>query len=107
VDSKVNLTQELAALNERWTPRAVAALNDYAVKVVKLQGEFVWHSHSETDELFLVLEGRLVIQLRNGDVHLNAGDLFVVPRGIEHRPAAENEAHVLLIEPAGTVNTGD
>ncbi len=107
MDSKVNLTEELATFDEHWRPRPVAALNDYMVKVVKLEGEFTWHSHSETDELFLVLGGQLVIQLRDGDVELNRGELFVVPRGVEHCPKAQAEAHVLLIEPAGTVSTGD
>lgn len=103
----VNLARELAAFDERWAPRIVAQLNDYELKVVKLEGEFVWHAHAETDEAFLVLAGELTIELRDGEVHLRPGELHVVPRGVEHRPRAERECHVLLIEPAGTVNTGD
>jgi mannose-6-phosphate isomerase-like protein (cupin superfamily) len=104
---KINLTHELARFNERWSPRAVGSLNDYKLQVVKVQGEFVWHSHSETDEFFLVLSGRLVIQLRDRNLELAEGELFVVPRGVEHCPKAAEEAHLLLIEPASTINTGD
>jgi mannose-6-phosphate isomerase-like protein (cupin superfamily) len=103
----VNLADVLASFDERWAPRIVARLNDYELKVVKLEGEFVWHAHPETDEAFLVLAGELVIELRDGAVRLGPGELHVVPRGVEHRPRAERECHVLLIEPAGTVNTGD
>ncbi len=85
----------------------VARLNDYEVKVVKLKGDFVWHSHDDTDELFLVIEGDLTIQLRDGDVRLREGQLYVVPQGVEHRPVADGEVAVMLIEPAGVVNTGD
>ncbi len=107
MNDKINLATALGELKEQWRPRKVAALNDFDVKVVKLEGEFVWHRHTETDELFLVLDGHLVIQLRDRDVELGAGDLFVVPRGVEHRPTANDEVHILLIEPEGTVNTGD
>ena len=106
-DPVVRLAAKLAALHEQWAPRIVARLNDYEFKVAKLQGEFVWHSHAETDEAFLVLAGELRIELRDGEARLGAGDLYVVPRGVEHRPCAERECHVLLIEPAGTPNTGD
>ena len=103
----VKLAEKLAALDEQWSPRIVARLNDYEFKVVKVQGEFVWHSHADTDEAFLVLAGELRIELRDGAVRLGAGDLYVVPRGVEHRPCAERECQLLLIEPAGTPNTGD
>jgi mannose-6-phosphate isomerase-like protein (cupin superfamily) len=103
----VRLADKLAALHEQWSPRIVARLNDYEFKVAKLQGEFVWHSHAETDEAFLVLAGELRIELRDGEARLGAGDLYVVPRGVEHRPCAAQECQVLLIEPAGTANTGD
>lgn len=103
----VNLAEKLAKIDERWQPKVVAALNDYHVKLVKLEGEFVWHRHGETDELFLVLAGALRIRLRDRDVDLGAGELFVVPRGVEHLPVASSEAQVLLIEPRGTPNTGD
>jgi mannose-6-phosphate isomerase-like protein (cupin superfamily) len=107
VDAKANLEQELAAIDRRFAPRTVARLNDYKVQVVKARGEFVWHSHAATDDFFLVVKGHLTIQLRDRDVHLEEGELYVVPRGVEHCPRADEEAHILLIEPVGTVNTGD
>jgi mannose-6-phosphate isomerase-like protein (cupin superfamily) len=107
VDDKVNLAEKLSQFDEHWAPRIVGSLNDYKVMVVKTQGEFVWHKHDETDELFLVVAGRLVIQFRDRDVVLEPGELFVVPRGVEHCPKADVETHVLLIEPRETVNTGD
>jgi mannose-6-phosphate isomerase-like protein (cupin superfamily) len=103
----INLSEKLAAFSERWSPKIVTRFNGHDVMVVKLKGEFVWHSHPETDDFFLVLKGDLVIQLRDGDVRLGPGDLYVVPRGVEHRPVAEEEVHLLLIEPEGTPNTGD
>lgn len=103
----VNLQEKLAGFAEHWSPKIIAAFNGHDVMVVKAQGEFVWHAHPDTDDLFLVLKGRLIIQLRDGDVHLGPGDLYVVPRGVEHRPVAEDEVHLLLIEPVGTPNTGD
>ena len=104
---KVDLRQKLSLFNERWSPRVVAELNGQEVKLVKLEGEFVWHSHAEEDELFLVLEGTLRMDLRDRTIELSPGQLLVVPRGVEHRPVAEGEVHVLLFEPAGTLNTGD
>ncbi len=104
---KVNLADKLRLFNEHWQPKIVGTVNDYDVRIVKVKGEFVWHKHDKTDDFFLVLEGRLIIQLRDRNVYLEAGELFVVPRGIEHCPRADEEASVLLIEPAGTVNTGD
>jgi mannose-6-phosphate isomerase-like protein (cupin superfamily) len=103
----VNLRDKLAAFSEAWSPRIVAALNDYHVKVVHLEGEFVWHQHADTDELFLVLEGELTLRFRDGTTQLKTGELCVVPRGVEHQPYAAKRCQVLLIEPAGTVNTGD
>ena len=103
----VNLAEKLATFAEHWQPRTVAQFNGHDVMVVKLRGEFVWHAHPETDDLFLVLRGRLTIQLRDREVRLGPGELFVVPRGVEHRPVAEEEVHLLLIEPSGTPNTGD
>ena len=103
----VDLAQKLSIFSEHWSPKAIARLNDYEIKVVKLKGEFVWHTHEDTDELFLVVSGRLTIRLRDRDVVLNPGQLFVVPRGVEHCPVAEEEVHAVLIEPEGTVNTGD
>lgn len=103
----VNLAEAVSRIAEHWSPRVVAAVNDYRIKVVKIQGDFVWHSHDETDELFLVLEGRMGIEFRDRTVTLNAGELHVVPRSVEHKPFADEECHVLLMEPAGVVNTGD
>ncbi len=103
----VNLETKLAMFHDHWAPKIVAAFNGHDVMVVKLRGEFVWHSHPDTDDFFLVLKGNLTIQLRDGDVHLGPGDLYVVPKGVEHRPVAEDEVHLLLIEPANTPNTGD
>ena len=103
----VNLAGKLALFDEHWSPKIVAAFNGHDVMVVKVKGEFVWHAHPDTDDLFLVLKGRLTIELRDGSVQLGPGELFVVPKGVEHRPVAEDEVHLLLIEPHGTPNTGD
>ena len=103
----VRLREKLAVFEERWSPRIVAELNGQEVKVAKLEGEFPWHAHAGEDELFLVLEGELTIRFRDGDARLGAGELLVVPRGVEHAPLAEKECHVLLFEPAGTRNTGE
>ena len=102
----VNLQEKLAKIDDNWTPRIVAHMNDDHFKLVKVQGEFVWHSHAETDELFLVLKGRLRIELEEGAVTLEEGELYVVPKGAVHRPVAEEACHLLLVEPAGTINTG-
>jgi mannose-6-phosphate isomerase-like protein (cupin superfamily) len=104
---KVNLLQALGSFDGHWEPRIVAMLNDYKVLVVKVRDEFVWHKHDDTDDFFLVVQGRMTIQLRDRDVALEQGELFVVPRGVEHCPRADEEAWVLLIEPLHTVNTGD
>lgn len=104
---KVNLSQKFALFDEVWSPKLVGELNGQQVKLAKLKGEFVWHHHDVEDELFLVVEGRLVIKLRDGDVALEAGEFLIVPSGVEHKPVAEEEAHVLLFEPRGTVNTGN
>jgi mannose-6-phosphate isomerase-like protein (cupin superfamily) len=104
---KVVLAEKLSAIVEKWSPRIVAELNGQHVKLAKIQGEFVWHRHEREDELFLVLEGTLVMQFRDRDVVLGPGEMIVVPRGVEHRPVASEETHLLLFEPAGTLNTGD
>jgi mannose-6-phosphate isomerase-like protein (cupin superfamily) len=106
-NAPIDLAAKLSAVTDHWSPKVVARLNDYEIKVVKVQGEFVWHTHDDTDELFLVTDGELIIQLRDGDVTLGPGQLYVVPRGVEHCPIAEGEAHALLVEPVGVVNTGD
>ena len=104
--SAINLDSKFSRFDDHWAPRIIARLNDYHVKIAKCEGEFTWHRHPETDELFLVNKGRLTIRLRDRDVVLNAGDLFVVPRGVEHKPVAHGICEILVIEPAGTVNTG-
>jgi mannose-6-phosphate isomerase-like protein (cupin superfamily) len=103
----INLTDKLSTFSDYWQPRVVGQFNGHDLMVVKVKGEFVWHKHDETDDFFLVLSGRINIQLRDGTVALGPGEIFVVPKGVEHRPIAEDEAHVLLIEPQGTPNTGN
>ena len=103
----INLAQKLATFADYFSPRTVTQLNNYDVMVVKVKGEFVWHKHDDTDDFFLVLKGELDIELRDRTVTLRPGELFVVPKGVEHRPVAREEVHLLLIEPAGTPNTGD
>jgi len=103
----VDLRERLSQFTEHWSPKVVARLNDYEIKVVKVRGEFVWHTHEDTDELFLVIDGDLTIQLRDGDVRVGPGQLYVIPRGVEHCPRADGEVAAMLIEPAGVVNTGD
>lgn len=103
----INFRDKFAMIHEHWSPRVIAELNDYQFKLVRLKGEFVWHKHDDTDEAFIVLDGNLVIELSHGRVQLSAGEMFVVQRGMEHRPRAQEECHVLLVEPRGVVNTGD
>ena len=103
----ISLSEKLANFSEHWKPKIISSFNDYRIKLVKIKGEFVWHHHAETDELFLVLEGNLEIHLRDGKVSLEAGEMFVVPKGVEHKPVAAEECQLMLIEPAGTVNTGN
>ena len=107
VDDSINLSEKFALLGRPYEPGIIGYLNDYKLQIVKVHGPFVWHKHDETDDFFLVVRGRLTIHLRDRDVELQEGELFVVPRGVEHCPEADEEAHVLLIEPRGTVNTGD
>jgi mannose-6-phosphate isomerase-like protein (cupin superfamily) len=104
---KISLTDKLATFDEHWSPRTVAQLNDYDVMVVKVKGEFVWHKHDDTDDFFLVLKGVLDIQLRDRTITIGPGEMYIVPKGVEHRPVAREEVHLLLIEPTGTPNTGD
>ncbi len=103
----VNFEQKLGLFNDHWAPKVIAEMNDYQFKVVKLKGEFIWHDHKDTDETFIVLEGRLRIDFRNGHVDIGAGEMYVVPKGIEHKPYAADEVKMLLIEPRGVLNTGD
>ncbi len=104
---KVNLAQKLAMFSDYWNPRIVGELNGQHIKLAKLRGEFVWHSHADEDELFLVVKGTLLLRFRDRDIELSEGEFFIVPRGVEHLPVAEEEVHVLLFEPVSTVNTGD
>lgn len=106
-DGVVDINEKFDIFSEHWSPKLVARLNDYEVKLVKIQGEFVWHTHDDTDELFLVIEGQLTIQLRDRDVTLGPGQLYVVPRGVEHRPRAAEEVRAMLLEPGGVTNTGN
>jgi mannose-6-phosphate isomerase-like protein (cupin superfamily) len=103
----INLADKFALVREPWQPRVVAEMNDYQFKIVRLEGDFVWHDHKDTDEAFIVLEGELRIDFRDGAVSLTAGEMFVVPKGVEHKPFAGNEVKLLLIEPRGVPNTGD
>ncbi|KOG49162.1 cupin domain-containing protein [Streptomyces decoyicus] len=103
----VNIADKLSQFTDLWSQKKIADVNDYEVKLAKLKGEFVWHTHEDTDELFLVISGRLTLQLRDGDVVLGPGELYVVPRGVEHCPVADEETAILLLEPTGTLNTGD
>lgn len=105
--SKVNLSEKLSRFDEHWSPRLVAQVNETDVKLVKLQGEFVWHHHDREDELFLVLQGRLLMQFRDREEWIEPGEFIVVPHGVEHRPVAPEEVHLMLIEPRGTLNTGN
>jgi len=103
----INLAEKLSAFSEYWQPRVVGQFNGHDLMVAKVKGEFVWHKHDETDDFFLVLKGRITIRMHEGDVTLGPGEVFVVPKGVEHCPVAEEEAHILLIEPTGTPNTGN
>ena len=104
---KVNIAQKFSLFDDYWVPYVVGELNESYVKVDRMKGEFVWHSHPETDELFMVLEGEMVIDFRDGESPLSAGNMIIVPKGVQHRPRASDECHVLLVEPVGTKNTGD
>jgi mannose-6-phosphate isomerase-like protein (cupin superfamily) len=104
---KVNLAEKLARFSDTWSPKIVGEINDAYVKLVKLKGEFVWHHHTDEDEMFLVIKGRLLMRLRDRDLHLGEGEFVIIPRGVEHLPIAEDECHVLLLEPKTTLNTGN
>ncbi|KSG05594.1 cupin [Pseudomonas aeruginosa] len=103
----INFAAKLALFDDRWQPRVIAQMNDYQFKLVKIEGDFVWHSHADTDETFIVLAGRLRIDFRDGAMHLGPGEMYVVPRGVKHKPFAEGEVRMLLVEPCGVRNTGD
>ena len=103
----INFNQKYSLFNDRWAPKVIAEMNDYQFKLVKVKGEFEWHSHEDTDETFIVIEGVLQIKFRDGIVNLKQGEMFVVPKGVEHKPVAENEVKILIIEPRGVLNTGN
>lgn len=104
---KINFQEKLAKFSEHWTPKVIAEMNDYQFKLVKIQGEFVWHNHSDTDEVFIVIEGSMKIEFDEETVELNEGEMYVVPKGVQHKPYAEKECKVMLVEPKGVVNTGE
>ena len=103
----INFKEKLSLFNEQWLPKVIAEMNDYQIKIVKIEGDFEWHDHQDTDETFIVLEGNLRIDFRDGHVTLNSGEMYVVPKGVEHKPFADGEVKMLLIEPRGVLNTGD
>jgi mannose-6-phosphate isomerase-like protein (cupin superfamily) len=103
----INLLQKFKLFDEQWSPKVIAEMNDYQFKIVKLSGDFIWHDHKDTDETFIVIEGDLRIDFRDGSVDISAGEMFVVPKGVEHKPFAREEVKLLLIEPRGVLNTGE
>ncbi len=103
----INLQEKFAEFSDHWSPKIIAQMNDYHFKLVKFIGEFVWHNHDDTDEVFIVLDGEMSIQFRDGRVALKSGEMFVVPKGAEHKPSADKECKIMLVEPVGTINTGD
>tara|TARA_Y100001954_G_scaffold203844_1_gene224822 strand:- start:798 stop:1163 length:366 start_codon:yes stop_codon:yes gene_type:complete len=107
LSKKINLKNKFSKFTKHWSPRVVAEMNDYQFKIAKIKGEFVWHNHKETDETFIVIEGQMTIKFRESEVQLSEGELFVVPKGVDHKPFAENECKILLIEPSGVINTGE
>lgn len=103
----INFQEKFARFSEHWSPKVIAEMNDYQFKLARLQGEFVWHQHADTDEVFIVIEGEMILRFRDREVALHAGELYVVPKGVEHQPFAADECKVMLVEPKGVVNTGD
>ncbi|MGE6256344.1 cupin domain-containing protein [Heyndrickxia sporothermodurans] len=106
-DQAINISGKLSKFSDYWSPKVIAEMNDYQFKLAKISGDFVWHDHKDTDEVFIVIEGEMKIEFRDGEVKLSKGDMYVVPKGVEHKPYAEKECHVMLVEPKGVVNTGD
>ena len=107
LSDKINLKEKYLKFTDFWSPKIVAEMNDYQFKIVKIKGDFVWHSHSDTDETFLVIDGEMIIYFRDGAIKLSKGEMYVVPKGVEHKPYAENECKILVIEPRGVINTGE
>lgn len=106
-DQSINLGEKLTKFNEQWSPKVIAEMNDYQFKLAKIEGDFVWHDHKDTDEVVIVLEGEMGIKFRDGEVKLSKGEMYVIPKGVEHKTYAEKECHIMLIEPKGVVNTGE
>ena len=104
---KINLKNKLSKFSKHWSPRIIAEMNDYQFKVAKIKGEFIWHDHKDTDETFIVIEGNMTIKFRDSEIRLSEGEMYIVPKGIEHKPYADNECKILVIEPRGVINTGD
>ena len=105
--ASINFADKFSRFDQHWSPRVIAEMNDYQFKLVKVQGEFVWHSHADTDEVFIVIDGELTLRFRDGEAVLRAGEMYVVPKGVEHQPVATGECRMMLVEPRGVVNTGD
>lgn len=105
--TKVNFSEKLSKFSDHWSPKVIAEMNDYQFKLVKIEGEFVWHNHPDSDEVFIVLNGQMKIELENQIIELSAGEMYVVAKGVMHKPSAVNECHVMLVEPRGVINTGD
>ena len=104
---KINLKEKLSKFSDYWAPRIIAEMNDYQFKLVKIQGEFIWHDHTDTDEVFIVIEGKMEIEFKNETVELNEGEMYVVPKGVQHKPRSDSECKIMLVEPRGVVNTGN
>jgi len=107
ISDKINFKEKLSKFSDHWSPRVIAEMNDYQFKLVKIKGDFVWHDHKDTDEVFIVIEGEMSIEFKDRTVELSEGEMFVVPKGIEHKPYSENECKIMIVEPVGVVNTGD
>ncbi len=107
MSEKINLKEKLSKFNKHWSPRIIAEMNDYQFKVAKIKGEFIWHNHKDTDETFIVIEGKMSMKLRNRTIELSEGEMFIVPKGVDHKPCANEECKILVIEPRGVINTGD
>ena len=105
--AKINLKEKYSKFSKHWSPRIIAEMNDYQFKLAKIKGEFIWHNHKHTDETFIVIEGEMTLKFRDRDVNLNQGEMYVVPKGVDHKPCAKNECKILVIEPRGVINTGD
>ena len=106
-NKKINISEKLKKFKDHWSPKVIAEMNDYQFKLAKISGEFIWHHHESTDEVFYVVEGSMIIEFRDGLVELSQGEMYVVPKGVEHKPYAEKECHIMLIEPKGVINTGE